>query len=190
MKKIVIVLQVAVAFAFSAATASAGQGWSVVDTADALTDAPIRETCAVQDEMRLCFSFQSDGVWVTARSIGSHLFDAQRFPAMRVDRNTVRDSVAGVANVERTLGKQIIPRQWNPSHVTWRAQVPSPSGEWTDTPPSLISEMLAGSTLLVRYYLTGGFQKDVNYSLRGFCQSAAQIYAPGAPRLNCLPGTE
>lgn len=186
MKCILITGRIALACTLFATTIAAGQGWDVVDTIDPLTDAPIRKTCSVQDEMRLCFSFQADGVWAAAQSMGDHLFDAQRFPAMRVDRNKV---VYGVSEstmwLERTSGIQVIPREWEPRHISWRAQVPSTSGDWTETPPPLVAEMIDGSKLLVRYYLTSGLQKDVIYSLQGFCQSAAKVYAPDAPPLKC-----
>lgn len=164
----------------------AAEPWRATNTTDALTDRVVREACAVEDEFRLCFSFNDQGVWATVVALGSATFDPQLFPAFRVDQNQAVESVTpGVLSLERTLGEQLFPRQWEPGHITWRAQVPSRSGGWTDTPPTLIGQMISGQRMLVRIYLTGGYQRDLFFPLRGFCAAAAAVYAAGAPPLRC-----
>ena len=107
-------------------------------------------------------------------------------PAFRVDQHDAIESVnADVLRLERTLRDKIIPRHWEPGHLAWRAQVPSGSGEWEDTPPLLIGQLVEGERLLVRVYLSGGYQKDIIFPLAGFCAAAAQVYAQGAPALEC-----
>jgi hypothetical protein len=105
---------------------------------------------------------------------------------MRIDQDMAVEGVnSATLDLERALRTKIIPRSWQPSYITWRAQVPSPSGEWTGTPPLLISQMISGKSLLVRVYLSGGLQKDLTYGLDGFCSAAAQVYAKSAPPLVC-----
>jgi hypothetical protein len=175
-----IALAVLAAF-FGSASASA-QAWEVIKSKDAITDEVSRETCSTQSQFRLCLRFEDSGVWATMRSLGPDLFDAQLFPALRIDQNMAVEGVnSATLDLERALRTKIIPRSWQPSYVTWRAQVPSPSGEWTRTPPLLISQMITGKSLLVRVYLSGGLQKDLTYGLDGFCTAAAQVYAKSAP---------
>lgn len=167
-------------------SSAAAQSWEAINSKDAITDEVLREACSTQSQFRLCLTFQDDGVWATVRSLGPDLFDAQLFPALRIDQNKAVEGVnAATLNLERTLGSKMIPRLWQPSYLTWRAQVPSRSGQWTETPPLLISQMISGKSLLVRVYLAGGFQKDLTYSLEGFCGAAAQVYAKSAPPLTC-----
>src|SRR4051812_20807605 len=65
----------------------AAEPWRATNTTDALTDRVVREACAVEDEFRLCFSFNDQGVWVTVVALGAATFDPQLFPAFRVDQN-------------------------------------------------------------------------------------------------------
>ncbi len=168
------------------AQAAESQLWSAVVKQDALTDEVSRRVCAAQDDFRLCFEFDDRGVWASVSSLGSAVFDTQLFPAFRVDQHDAIESVnADVLRLERTLRDTIIPRHWEPGHLTWRAQVPSGSGEWEDTPPLLIGQLVEGERLLVRVYLSGGYQKDIIFPLAGFCAAAAQVYAQGAPALEC-----
>jgi hypothetical protein len=176
----------ALAGAILAATPASAQSWQAISTKDAITDQVSREACATQSQFRLCLTFQDDGVWATMRSLGPDLFDTQLYPAMRIDQNKAIEGVnTGTLSLERTLRTKMIPRTWQPSHISWRAQVPSRSGEWTGTPPLLVTQMISGKSLLVRVYLAGGFQKDLIYGLDGFCTAAAQVYATDAPPLMC-----
>ncbi len=162
------------------------QTWIVNDKTDALTDVRQREVCTVEGEFRLCFNFRDTGMWATLRSTGSAIFDTELFPAMRIDSNEAISTVdRGTIDLERTLRKQLIPRSWNPTYLIWRAQVPSGSGKWTTTPPRLVREMIAGNSLLVRVYLSGGMQRDLTINLEGFCPAAAKVYAESAPPLIC-----
>lgn len=186
MPKAGLIALAAIAGALLGTSTASAQSWEAINTQDAITDEIAREACSTQSQFRLCLTFQDDGVWATVRSLGPDLFDAQLFPAMRIDQNKAFEGVnSATLNLERTLGTKIIPRSWQPSHVTWRAQVPSRSGKWTGTPPLLVSQMTSGKSLLVRVYLAGGFQKDLTYSLDGFCSAAAQVYATSAPPLIC-----
>lgn len=186
MPKAGLIALAALAGALLGTSSASAQSWEAINSQDAITDKISREACSTQSQFRLCLTFQDDGVWATMRSLGSDLFDAQLFPAMRIDQNKAVEGVnAATLNLERTLGMKMIPRSWQPSHIAWRAQVPSRSGQWTSTPPLLVSQMIAGKSLLVRVYLAGGFQKDLTYSLDGFCSTAAQVYATNAPPLIC-----
>jgi hypothetical protein len=165
---------------------ASAQSWEANNTKDAITDTVTREACTTQSQFRLCLTFERDGVWATVRSLGPDLFDTQLFPALRIDQNTAFESVTpATLSLERMLGSKTFPRTWQPSYVTWRAQVPSPSGQWTETPPKMISQMSSGRSMLLRVYLTGGFQRDLTISLDGFCPAASKVYAQGAPPLVC-----
>lgn len=167
---------------------AANMPWAAKIERDALTDENVREACSEKDEFRVCLAFNADGAWATVVSTGSALFDTQLFPAFRVDQNKAIESVsAATLSLERTLGSKMFPRSWEPRHVTWRAQVPSRSGKWTETPPLLIQQMIVGQSMLVRVYLSGGFQRDITFPLNGFCKAAAAVYARDAPPLVCDP---
>ena len=167
---------------------AANAPWAAKIEPDALTDETIREACSERDEFKLCLAFNPDGVWATGVSSGSALFDSQHFPAFRVDQNKAIESVsAATLSLERTFGSKMIPRNWEPRHVTWRAQVSSRSGKWTETPPLLIQQMISGQSMLVRVYLSGGFQRDITFPLVGFCKAATAVYASSAPPLACNP---
>lgn len=186
MVKLLKSILAALAVVSTPSAVQAAEPWRAAITTDALTDRVSREACAVEEEFRLCFSFDDQGVWVSVASLGSRTFDPQRFPAFRVDQNQAREYLTpDILSLERTLGTQMYPRHWEPSYISWRAQVPSRSGSWIDTPPMLIREMISGQRMLVRIYLTGGYQRDVVFPLRGFCAAAAAVYAIGAPPLKC-----
>ena len=160
--------------------------WAAHLATDALTDASVREACAERAEFKLCFTFEPEGVWATVVSTGSAVFDAELFPAFRVDQNDAIESVnPAVISLERTLRSRLFPRRWEPKHLSWRAQVPSKSGRWEAKPPVLIGEMINGRSMLVRVYLAGGYQRDIIFPLAGFCKAAAAVYAADTPPLQC-----
>lgn len=177
---------IALTIAFISDPVQGAEPWRANIATDALTDKSIKEACAAEDEFRLCFSFNDEGVWATVIALGSTSFDTELFPAFRVDQNPAVESVSpATLSLERTLRSRLIPRQWEPRHISWRSQVPSKSGRWTEAPPYLIGQMISGQKMLVRIYLAGGYQRDVIFPLQGFCAAAAAVYAPNAPALGC-----
>ena len=172
---------------FLGVPAASAQSWEAINSKDAITDEIAREVCSTQSQFRLCMTFKDNGMWVRMSSLGTDLFDSQLFPVFRIDQNAAFEFVTpDILSAERLLGYQLFPRTWQPSYVTWRAQVLYDTDKRTDsTPPLLVRQMISGRSLLVRVYLSGGFQKDVTYSLAGFCTAAAKVYDVTAPPLSC-----
>ena len=139
---------------FAAGHSLALAEWGFVDSVDAFTDEPIQFAYYSDDDHRLQLSRHDDNsIWmyITRKKIGT--FEPDTNVEYRVDQGLLRgENTIDLSNLLERLGGE--PTYiWQPDTVAFRVWHGNSEGPRSD-PCGFIGELLSGSILRVRYYIS------------------------------------
>ena len=130
--------------------------WGVVDSVDDFTDERIQFTYHSDDDHRIQLSRHDDNsVWMYITRKKSGTFEPDTPIEYRVDQGVLRgESMVRLSRLFQELGVGDGPTYiWEPSTVAFRVSHGNPDEPSVD-PCGFVGELLSGSILRVRYYIS------------------------------------
>ena len=169
--------------------ADARAEWSLIEKKDAFTDKVTREVCSLDESKnQICFVVHRDGprasgpfrLWATYSLSKSETrgMEFEKYPLIRIDANETHDPNP-LIDLEKTVKIKIIPREFHAEWAAWSTQIFNAEST-PDNPKGVFHQLVTGKKMLIRYFLTGGYQKDTAIPLDGIAVLLLPM-KPGAP---------
>lgn len=168
------IVAVVVSVCFPSAAFSSQDRWRVVKWEDPITDEKKERACIeAKSGERFCVFLKGGAVFglldIRDAGIGTDVFQHGDLPILRVDEMEPKN-FDKFYDLMRDLDEPF-PVQMESQYVQWRMQIkPNP-----DNKKGMWYQLISGHELLVRYFIHGGYKKDVRFTLNGSANALQQL---------------